>query len=153
MITLAQRIQELRTEKGLSAPSLSAALGFPRNAIEKFEAGRQTPTKEQQEKMANYFGVSMFYLKGESNDRTRMETWMDAAYSDDEPVFTPAPRKVSHPAHQTAPSGQSATVFDSLMTSKAFQDMVRSTLLDLLRSPEGEELVARMVKKELDRRR
>lgn len=153
MITLAQRIQELRTEKGLSAPGLSAALGFPRNAIEKFEAGRQTPTKEQQEKMANYFGVSMFYLKGESNDRTRMETWMDAAYSDDEPVFTPAPRKVSHPAPQTAPSGQSATVFDSLMTSKAFQDMVRSTLLDLLRSPEGEELVARMVKKELDRRR
>ena len=58
------------------------------NAIEKFEAGRQTPTKEQQEKMANYFGVSMFYLKGESNDRTRMETWMDAAYNDDEPVFT-----------------------------------------------------------------
>ena len=29
MITMAQRIEELRTEKGLSRPALSAALGFP----------------------------------------------------------------------------------------------------------------------------
>ena len=32
-------------------PGLSAALGLPKNAIEKFETGRQTPTKEQQEKL------------------------------------------------------------------------------------------------------
>ena len=44
MITLAQRIEELRTARNLSRPALSAALGFPKNAIEKFETGRQTPT-------------------------------------------------------------------------------------------------------------
>lgn len=45
MISLAQRITELRTEKGMSRPELSAALGLPKNAIEKFETGRQTPTQ------------------------------------------------------------------------------------------------------------
>ena len=68
MITLAQRIEALRTERGLSRPALSQALGFPKNAAEKFETGRQTPTREQQEKMAAFFGVSLFYLRGESND-------------------------------------------------------------------------------------
>lgn len=64
MITLAQRIEALRTERGLSRPALSQALGFPKNAAEKFETGRQTPTREQQEKMAAFFGVSLFYLRG-----------------------------------------------------------------------------------------
>ena len=47
MVTMAQRIEQLRTEKGLSRPALSLALGLPKNAAEKFETGRATPTKEQ----------------------------------------------------------------------------------------------------------
>ena len=85
MVTLAQRIEELRTERGLNRPQLSAALGLPKNAVEKFETGRQTPTQEQQARMADFFGVSLFYLRGESNDRTRQETWMDAGYAEEEP--------------------------------------------------------------------
>lgn len=75
MVTLAQRIEALRTERGLSRPALAAELGLPKGAVEKFETGRQTPSREQQEKLAGYFGVSLFYLRGESNDRTRQETW------------------------------------------------------------------------------
>ena len=71
MITMAQRIEALRVEKGLSRPQLSAALGLPKSAMEKFETGRQTPTQDQQKKLADYFGVSLFYLRGESDDRTR----------------------------------------------------------------------------------
>lgn len=79
MVTMAQRIEALRTEAGLARVPASLALGFPKNAFEKFETGRQTPTKEQQEKLASYFGVSLFYLRGESNDRTRQEDWMSEA--------------------------------------------------------------------------
>ena len=61
MVTLAQRIEELRTARGLSRPALAAALGLPRTAIEKFETGRQTPTQDQQNKLASYFGVSLFF--------------------------------------------------------------------------------------------
>lgn len=92
MITLAQRIEALRTERGLSRPALSQALGFPKNAAEKFETGRQTPTREQQEKMAAFFGVSLFYLRGESNDRTRQETWMDGGMR-----RSPLPRPATPP--------------------------------------------------------
>ena len=75
MVTMAQRIEALRTEAGLARVPASLELGFPKNAFEKFETGRQTPTKEQQEKLASYFGVSLFYLRGESNDRTRQEAF------------------------------------------------------------------------------
>lgn len=152
MITMAQRIEALRTEKGLSRPALAAALGFPRMAVEKFETGRQTPSKEQQEKMANFFGVSLFYLKGESNDRTRQENWMDGDFIDDEPVFTPAPRKAVRSAVQSSAPAEQGTLMDSFVSSKSFQDMVRAAVLDVLRSPEGQNLLTQAIRKELSRR-
>ena len=72
MVTIAQRLCELRTEKNLSRPALSEALGLPRMTVEKFETGRLTPSAEQQTKIASFFGVSVPYLRGESGDRTRM---------------------------------------------------------------------------------
>lgn len=152
MVTMAQRIESLRTEKGLSRPALAAELHFPRMSVEKFETGRQTPTKEQQEQMASFFGVSLFYLRGESNDRTRQENWMDAGFQDDEPVFTPAPRKASRPAVSTPSSGEQGTLMDSFVSSKSFQDMVRTAVLDVLRSPEGQNLLTQAIRKELSRR-
>ena len=87
MVTMAQRIEQLREEKGLSRPAFAAALGLPKNAPEKFETGRATPTKEQQDKIARYFDVSLFYLKGETDDRTSQENWMKGDFGvDDEPM-------------------------------------------------------------------
>lgn len=152
MVTMSQRIEELREEKGLSRPAFASALGFPKNAPEKFETGRQTPTKEQQQKMADFFGVSLLYLKGESNDRTRQEDWMEAALSQkEEDIYVPMP-PVKKPAKPAAPSGDGSMV-DAFRNSKPFQDLVRSTLLDILRSPEGKELLAQVVRKEISRQR
>lgn len=155
MITMAQRIEELRTERGLSRPALSAALGFPKTAAEKFETGRLTPTREQQEKMASYFEVSMFYLRGESNDRTRQETWMDTAYSDNEEMVSmPAPKRPSKAAVQgPKPGHEQTTVFDTMLNNKSFQELLRTTVLEVLRSQEGQEILSRTVRKELDRQR
>lgn len=47
MVTIAQRIETLRVQKGLSRPALAAALGLPRMSVEKFETGRQTPSRPQ----------------------------------------------------------------------------------------------------------
>lgn len=154
MVTLAQRIESLRTERGLSRPALSAALGFPKNATEKFETGRQTPAKEQQEKLASYFGVSLFYLRGESNDRTRQETWMDGGFSDDGPGHVPAPA-APRPAVQSQPdpaSGQ-GNLFDALLSGKQFQQMLHAAVLDTLRSSEGQEILAKAVRRELLRQK
>lgn len=150
MVTLAQRITELRTERNMSRPELSVALGLPKNAAEKFETGRATPTQEQQNKMADFFGVSLFYLRGESNDRTRKDSWMEGNFEDDEPVVTPKYKPA--PVHTTAPSGGGSLV-DPLLKNKAFQEMVRATVLDVLRSPEGQEILARAIRHELNRSR
>lgn len=152
MVTMAQRMEALRTEKNLSRPALAAALGLPRTAIEKFETGRQTPTKEQQEKLAAFFGVSVFYLRAESDDRTTQQTWMDMAYAQpDEPAPTFTPKKLK-PAPQTAsPVSDGGTVFDAVLHSKGFQEMLRAAVLDALRSPEGQDLLTQAIRKELSR--
>ena len=47
--------------------------------------------------------------------------------------------------------GESA-VFSALLKSKAFQDMVQKAVMEALRSPEGQALIAGAVRKELNRR-
>ena len=154
MITMAQRIEALRTERGLSRPALSAALGFPKTAVEKFETGRQTPTQDQQDKLASYFGVSLFYLRGESDDPTRMESWLNTGYVEEEPAPRPVPRPAAPKiVAQSYAAGQNdSNMFSAFMKSKSFQDLLRATVLDVLRSPEGQELIAKAVRKEVGRR-
>lgn len=150
MVTMAQRIEQLRTEKGMSRPALSLALGLPKNAAEKFETGRATPTKDQQEKIARYFEVSLFYLKGETDDRTSQEGWMTGNFGaeDDEPV-TPIVNTVAKKVRPAVQSGGNTGVFEAFRNNKVFQDMIRDTVLDVLRSPEGQEILSRVVRKEL----
>lgn len=153
MATMAQRIQALRDEKGLSRPAMEAALGFAKHTLEKFETGRQTPSKEQQERMAGYFGVSVFYLRGESGDRTRQDAWLDGDFpAGGGPDPVPAP---ATPKRQTAvpPAAGEGTLFDAFLSSKQFRELLRAAVLDALRSPEGEELLSKAVRKELLKRR
>jgi len=151
MVTIGQRIETLRTQKAMSRPALSAALGLPRTAIEKFETGRQTPTQDQQAKIAKYFGVSIFYLRGESDDPTNMESWLNGAVPDDEPV-RPAPKAAPRPVVvQSSGAQEDGAVFSALLKSKSFQTMVRDTVLEVLCSPEGQELIAKAVRKQMGR--
>ena len=150
MVTLAQRIEELRTAKGLSRPALAAALGLPRTAIEKFETGRQTPTQDQQSKLASYFGVSLFYLRGETNDTTQMSDWMDGAFLD-EPAPATAPKRAVKPVAASS-GGEGGTMFDAFLTSKKFQEALRTAVLDTLRTPEGQEILAKAIRRELANR-
>ena len=144
MTTIAQRIEALRNERGLSRPALSAALGLSKGAVEKFETGRQTPTKEQQEKIASYFGVSLFYLRGESSDRTRQEDWMNTPYPPEEDVPIPAPAPKTKRVQSEEASG---TMWDALLSSKQVQAVLREVVLDTLKSPEGQALIVKAVQR------
>ena len=151
MVTIAQRIELLRTQRGLNRPALSATLGLPRMAIEKFETGRQTPTQDQQKKIAAYFGVSLEYLRGESDDPTTMDSWLNGNVPDDAP---PSPPPVARPRIVQSSGGNDddGAVFSALLKSKSFQSMVHDTVLEVLRSPEGQELLAKAIRKELGRK-
>lgn len=151
MVTMAQRLEQLRTQCGLSRPALAAELGFARTAIEKFEAGRQTPTKEQQEKIASFFGVSVYYLRAESDDPTRQETWMDRAYDQpDDMAAVPTPRRAPKPKVSEELAG--GTVFDSVMQSPQFKQVLQKAVLEALRSPEGQDLLTAAIRAELTHR-
>jgi transcriptional regulator with XRE-family HTH domain len=153
MVTIAQRIEALRTQKGLSRPALSAALGLPRMAVEKFESGRQTPTQDQQQKLAAYFGVSLAYLKGETDDPTTMDSWLSGSFTE-EPALRPVPKTAVRPAAQvvqSSGSGGDGAVFSALLKSSSFQEMVRATVLEVLRSPEGQDLLAKAIRKQQGR--
>ena len=152
MVTMAQRLESLRTEAGLSRPALAAALGFPKSAFEKFETGRQTPTREQQERIAAHFGVSIFYLRGESSDPTRQDDWMTMSGSGDEPEPRPAPPQPQK-AKQPDPVQGGATLLDALLTGRQAQEGLRTAVLEVLRSPEGQALLAQAVQRELERKK
>lgn len=154
MVSMAQRIEELRGKKNLSRPALAAALGFPKTAIEKFETGRQTPTQEQQQKLAAFFCVSEFYLRGETSDETRMGDWMDGAFMDTAPASVPEPRRAVRAAEPVAASsgGEQGTLLDSLLSSRKFQETLHAAVLDALRSPQGKELLEQAVRKELGKK-
>ena len=150
MVTMAQRIEELRTKKAMSRPALASALGLPRLSIEKFETGRQTPTQEQQQKLAAAFGVSVAYLRGETDDPTSMDNWLSGAVPAEDPVVLPkAVRKAA--ATGGAPSGDGGkndgAVFSARLKSDSFRALVRETVLDVLKSPEGQALLAKAAKK------
>ena len=151
MVTMAQRIEDLRTKKAMSRPALAAALGLPRLSIEKFETGRQTPTQEQQQKLASAFGVSIAYLRGETDDPTSMDNWLSGAIPADEPVVLPKAvrRATAAVVAQSGDSGKNdgGAVFNALLKSDSFKVLVRETVLDVLKSPEGQALLVKAVKK------
>ena len=147
MVTMQKRIEELRTEKGLSRPALSAALGLPRTAVEKFETGRQTPTQDQQNKLASFFNVSIFYLRGESDDPTRMETWLNGGAVPPEEPSAPAPAAPVRRRPAEEKPREDGALFQAFLKSPDFQALVRKSVLEVLRSPEGQELLAKAQRK------
>ena len=151
MVTMAQRIEELRTKKAMSRPALAAALGLPRLSIEKFETGRQTPTQEQQQKLASAFGVSIAYLRGETDDPISMDNWLSGAVPAEDPVVLPkaVQRATAAVVAQSGDSGKNdgGAVFSALLKSDSFKALVRETVLDVLKSPEGQALLAKAAKK------
>ena len=69
-----------------------------------------------------------------------------AAYTDEEPVFIPTKPAPKPRKAQEAPQGG---MLDALLASKQVQELLRATVLDTLRSPEGQALIAKAVRKEL----
>ena len=69
----------------------------------------------------------------------------------EEPVYQPAP-----PPKRPKPepvSGGGATMLDALFATRQAKDQFKAMVLEALRSPEGQELIAQAVWKELAKRK
>lgn len=68
MDTFKDRIRKLREEKGLTQEELAKILGISRATLASWETGRREPDFETTSKIAEFFGVSIDYLLGRTNN-------------------------------------------------------------------------------------
>lgn len=69
-ITLAQRLRELREEKGLLQLKVAEALEIPRSSYQGYETASKRLSLEALDKLAFYFNVSIDYLLGRTDIRS-----------------------------------------------------------------------------------
>ena len=64
---ISERLKELRTKKGYSQSELADKLHVSKSTISMIEAGSRKPSYELMEQLADFFNVSMDYLRGEDD--------------------------------------------------------------------------------------
>ena len=65
----AQRLKQLRQEKGLSQDALGEIIGVSNHAVSTYETGKNYPEVKKFFVLAEYFEVSLDYLAGWSDER------------------------------------------------------------------------------------
>lgn len=62
------QIKALRLKKGLKQGEFAAAMGVQQSTVSNWETGRYEPDIETMRKIASFFGVSVDYLLGHTDD-------------------------------------------------------------------------------------
>lgn len=70
MATFAQRLRQLREAKGLSQYDMARIAKMPRSTYGNYEAGTREPDMERAIWFADFFGVTLDYIMGRSDDPT-----------------------------------------------------------------------------------
>lgn len=87
MITLSDRLKELRKSNNLTQEELGKILGVGKTTISMYENGNSTPNDEIKMIIADYFNVTLDYLLGKSDiknyDKVKKEPTI-ALHSDHE---------------------------------------------------------------------
>lgn len=68
-----ERLKALRHQKGLTQRQLAAKVSMAPGTIANYELGNRKPSYEDLGRLANFFGVSVAYLLGETDDPRRPE--------------------------------------------------------------------------------
>lgn len=66
---LAERLKELRKERGVRQEQVAVALDISMSAYCNYEQGKREPTASVLDRMADYYSVSVDYLLGRSDIR------------------------------------------------------------------------------------
>lgn len=65
------RLKQLRIERGLLQAEIGDFLGKGQNSISYYETGKREPSIEELKRIADYFGVSVDYLLGLTDNPER----------------------------------------------------------------------------------
>lgn len=64
MITLGNRLKELREEKEISQQEFASIMNIGNSTLSQYESDKRTPNDDLKMKIAEFFNVSMDYLMG-----------------------------------------------------------------------------------------
>ena len=70
MATFAERVRELRKERGLKQTEMAEICGLKVRSYQQYEYNENCPTVPGLVFLADYFGVSLDYLMGRKDERT-----------------------------------------------------------------------------------
>lgn len=73
MVTLADRLKEIRTDNNLTQSELGKILGVGKTTISMYENGNSTPNDEIKLKIAEHFNISLDYLLGKTDIKNYTE--------------------------------------------------------------------------------
>lgn len=80
----AEKLKELRKSKRhLTQQNMADILGVAKTTYASYEQGKRTPDTDLQNKIADYFGVSLDYLHGRTDDKEKAPTLVAAHLDDD----------------------------------------------------------------------
>ena len=81
-VLFAEILRELRQKRKLSQKQFAKEIFISPSAVSQYETGRTTPSRENLERIARYFGVSVDYLMGHSAI-AEIEDLMNEEYCDE----------------------------------------------------------------------
>lgn len=67
-MTFAERIIQLKTDRNLLQKDIAAAIGLSVRGYQYYEKGQKEPTLSVLLRLADFFGVSLDYLVGRTDD-------------------------------------------------------------------------------------
>lgn len=89
MSTMAERIKQLRNERGMTQEELGKIVGVQKQAIWKYENGNVTNMKQSTiRKLSDFFDVSPSYLMGYSDERKEQSINIDELPEHDKKIIS-----------------------------------------------------------------
>jgi len=79
-MSFAERLQEIREDRGISRKDLAAKLNITVSALGMYEQGRREPNLEMLVKLADCFGVTLDFLVGRSFNEEETKNIIDALH-------------------------------------------------------------------------
>lgn len=73
-----ERLRQLAKEKGVTQAELASIFGISRQSFAAYCDGKTQPNIEKTVKMAEYFGVTVDYLYGLSNEKIKVDGYISA---------------------------------------------------------------------------
>lgn len=84
------RIKYMREQAGLTQRELAKKMNIGISTMSQYENGDRTPNVDMQRKFAQFFGVSLDFLAGLTDDRTQRPERLDREPAPPDPAFLEA---------------------------------------------------------------